>query len=189
MSTLPHLAISHFGLFVTNLARMRAFYTDVMGFLVTDEGEIGGRQMVFMSRDPVDHHQVVLADGRPEESRGMAVVNQLSFRVASLDEVRQCHRRLLTEPDVTAIGPINHGTAWSVYFHDPDGNRTEIFTDTPWYVHQPYRVPLDLSLSDEAIVALTEKMLEDDPTRQSAETWRAQFAERIRKAAEARKGA
>jgi catechol 2,3-dioxygenase-like lactoylglutathione lyase family enzyme len=179
----PQLAISHFGLFVTDLARMREFYTKVMGFLVTDEGQIDGRNMVFLSRDPIDHHQVVLAEGRPVDSKGTPILNQLSFRVQTLEEVREAHRRLLQEPDVTKITPINHGTAWSVYFHDPDGNRTEIFTDTPWYVHQPYRQPLDLSLSDEGIAAATEKMLAGDPTTRSAADWKAEFEGRVRQQA------
>ena len=33
-----------------------------------------------------------------------------------------------------------------LYLRDPEGNRVEVFIDTPWHVTQPYREPMDLSL-------------------------------------------
>jgi catechol 2,3-dioxygenase len=56
----------------------------------------------------------------------------------------------------TELRGLNHGNSWSVYFKDPDGNLVEIYTDTGWYVPQPFGDPLDLSLSDAEIVALTD---------------------------------
>ena len=56
------------GMFVADLARMRDFYTRVLGFTITDEGEIDIHDQkigfVFLSRDPRDHHQIVLATGK-----------------------------------------------------------------------------------------------------------------------------
>ena len=40
--TPPALQFSHMGLYVTDLAAMRDFYTSVLGFLVTDEGGLRG---------------------------------------------------------------------------------------------------------------------------------------------------
>jgi catechol 2,3-dioxygenase len=37
-----------------------------------------------------------------------------------------------------------HGNAMSIYFRDPEGNRLEVFMDTPWYCEQPLREPIDL---------------------------------------------
>lgn len=54
---------------------------------------------------------------------------------------------LKNEPAVS-LGPITHGNALSVYFHDPEKNRVELLIDTPWYVPQPYRVPYDIMLPD-----------------------------------------
>jgi hypothetical protein len=54
--------------------------------------------------------------------------------------------------------PTNHASSWSVYFVDPEGNRIEFFTQTPWYM-PPVSVPLDLGLSDEEIHKHTEAMV------------------------------
>jgi catechol 2,3-dioxygenase len=58
---------------------------------------------------------------------------------------------------------VTHGNAWSVYFEDPEGNGVELFLDTPWHVQQPQFVPLDLSMSDEEIVAWTEEAFANEP--------------------------
>ena len=34
---------------------------------------------------------------------------------------------------------------------DPEANRIEVYTDTPWHIAQPYLEPLDLDLSDAEI--------------------------------------
>ncbi len=48
--------------------------------MFTDEGPLHGAQMMFFSRNPREHHQVVLVAGRPP-GHGDKVINQLSFRV------------------------------------------------------------------------------------------------------------
>ena len=40
MTTLPTVSFSHFGLYVTDLARMEDFYTRVLGLLVSDRGKL-----------------------------------------------------------------------------------------------------------------------------------------------------
>jgi hypothetical protein len=50
---------------------------------------------------------------------------------------------------------LTHGTSWSVYFHDPEDNRVEIFTETPWYVPQPFAVSIDYSKAEDVIYAET----------------------------------
>lgn len=68
----PGLTFAHFGMFVTDIARMERFYTEVLEFTVTDRGQLTGPNgpfdLVFLSRDPDEHHQLVLATGRPAES-------------------------------------------------------------------------------------------------------------------------
>ena len=56
----PNLMFSHMGFAVSDLAKMEDFYSRVLGFTVTDRGEVLGMDLVFLSRDPLDHHQVVL---------------------------------------------------------------------------------------------------------------------------------
>ena len=35
-------------------------------------------------------------------------------------------REWLVENDVDVLGPVDHKIVYSIYFHDPDGNRLEI---------------------------------------------------------------
>src|SRR3974390_540255 len=157
-ASVPRLAFSHMGMFVTDIARMEDFYRRVLGFTVTDRGDLqtprGRVHLVFLSRDPAEHHQIVLASGRPAEA-GFNPINQISFRVADFAGLRAMYRRLQGEP-VSEIAPVSHGNALSIYFKDPEGNRIELFIDTPWYCRQPVRVPMDMSRSDAELWAWAE---------------------------------
>jgi catechol 2,3-dioxygenase-like lactoylglutathione lyase family enzyme len=148
----PGLSFSHLGLFVYDLDRMEDFYTRVLEFTVTDRGQLPGPDgpvdIVFTSRDPDEHHQIILMRGRPAEI-GFNIINQLSLKADSLSTLREMHRRFVAEK-VRAITPITHGNAISIYGLDPEGTRLELYIETPWYVLQPVRVPLDFSLDDEA---------------------------------------
>ncbi|HVJ23513.1 MAG TPA: VOC family protein, partial [Burkholderiales bacterium] len=61
MASVPEFSFSHMGLYVTDAARMEDFYTRVLGFAVTDRGNLGSVNIVFLSRDPREHHQIILA--------------------------------------------------------------------------------------------------------------------------------
>jgi len=175
------LAFSHMGIFVQNIHRMSAFYTDVLGMVETDRGMLGGIQLVFLSADPAEHHQMVLATGRPE---GLAfnVVNQISFRAESLDELRTLFRHVEAEPDCAELIPITHGVSWSVYFRDPEGNRIEAFVDSPFYINQPVREPLDLmGTDDDTILAVTEQRCREEESFRPVSEWRAEMAEKLGK--------
>jgi catechol 2,3-dioxygenase len=180
------LAFSHVGLFVADLARMEDFYARVMGFTVTDRGQLprpkGFVDLVFLSRDPGEHHQVVLASGRPEHLP-FNVVNQLSFRVPDIATLRRFHEVLQAE-EVDEMRPVTHGNAISLYFRDPEGNRLEVFMDTPWYCTQPCRVPLDFSQSDEEILAWTESLVRELPGFTSHGEWMEKIRRRMAAAAQ-----
>ena len=158
------------GMFVADPARMEDFYTRVLGFAVTDRGNLGSTKITFLSRDPAEHHQIVLASGRPGELR-FNPINQISFRMAEFAGLREMHRRL-AEEKVRDLYPVSHGNALSVYFRDPEGNRIELFIDTPWYVQQPLRVPMDMQLSDAQIWAWAEAEARKLPGFQRVEQWR-----------------
>jgi catechol 2,3-dioxygenase len=64
MNQLPQMAFSHIGLYVTDMATMFSFYTGVLGFSVTDRARIRENDVVFLSRSPDEHHQIVLVPGR-----------------------------------------------------------------------------------------------------------------------------
>ncbi len=166
--------ITHMGINVVDIDRMVAFYTRVLGLSVSDFGysERLGCKLAFLTSDPGTHHQIVLVGSRAEGTE--STVNQISFTVPSLDDLRAANRRLLDEG--IEANPINHGNAWSVYSFDPEGNRMEAFIDSPWQVAQPFGVELDLDMSDEEIRQTTEEMLKDYPSAQPMEEWRAKQA-------------
>jgi catechol 2,3-dioxygenase len=169
------LTLSHMGLYVRDLPKMANFYKEVLGFTETDRGDLGPVQLIFLSRDPSEHHQIVLASGRPAEAT-YSVVNQLSFRVLDLATLKYVYARALADPNVSDMQPATHGNAISIYFRDPEGNRLEIFLDTPWYCEQPLRQPIDLSQSDEAIMASTEALARSQPKFRSREVWQLELA-------------
>ena len=181
MTSVPRLSFSHVGIFVTDIARMEDFYTRVLGFTVTDRGDLetprGRLQFVFLSRDPREHHQVVMASGRPAELP-FNPINQISFRMADFAGVREMYRRLQHEA-VTEISPVSHGNALSVYFRDPEGNRLELFIDTPWYVKQPLRVPMDMKLSDRELWAWAEAEARRQPGFKPVEEWRSALSRQM----------
>ena len=173
------LAFSHVGIFVRELAPMERFYTGVFGLIVTDRGALPSGDLVFLSREPTEHHQIVLCTGRPSDAR-FSTVNQLSFRIGTLGELRSA-LELLRANGATDVQPINHGISWSIYARDPEGNRVELFVDTPWYMPQPLREPLDLSLDDAEIERISEAACVGAPGYKPMRQWQAETAERIRK--------
>lgn len=166
------LVFSHFGFYVRDIERMARFYAGPMGFFQTDRGLLGTVQLVFFSRDPAEHHQIVLASGRPE-NLPFNVINQISLRVPDLATLREVRNRVAAEPDVTELVCATHGNAISIYFRDPEGNRLEVFMDTPWYCEQPLREPVDLDLPDEQLMARAEALARERPRFRSRAEWRA----------------
>jgi catechol 2,3-dioxygenase-like lactoylglutathione lyase family enzyme len=171
MTPPPAIAFSHLGIHVTDLARMEDFYTRGLGLLVSDRGTLpGGPTLVFLSRDPDEHHQLVLVSGRPPGVE-YNVVNQISFKLPSLADLQTMHARMTRE----GVGPfriVTHGNAWSVYFADPEGNRVELFVDTPWHTPQPMAEPFDIGAPVDRIMADTEALCRSRPGFSSRSEWR-----------------
>jgi catechol 2,3-dioxygenase len=176
---IPDAQLTHVGLYVDDMDAMVAFYTGLIGFEVTDSGEFLGRRLTFLSRRADEHHQMVLVTGRKVEGE-VQLLSQISFRVGSLGDLRHFHRTALAL-GASKMEGRNHGNSWSIYFEDVEGNRIEMYTPTPWYVSQPWRVALDLSESDEAIEATTRKLIEESATWSPIEAWRDDLAERLRR--------
>ena len=181
----PNLKFSHMGLSVMDTAKMEAFYTGVLGFTVTDRGHVGGMDLVFLSRDPMDHHQIVLASGRPADLPANVAnkqfgpsINQISFQMASLDDLRDIGRRI-QDYGTDNFFPANHGIAWSIYTHDPEGNNLEFFVDTEWYFPQPFLVPLVLEESNDEIIKQTEELSQAQEGYEPYATWRERVATRM----------
>src|SRR5204863_264374 len=87
--------LGHVGIYVRDLDRMVAFYRDLMGMRVTKQNWRAG--IVFLSSDPetVDH-EIALMRGRPSPE-DPHLIQQISMRVDTLDDLRDFHRRLRAE--------------------------------------------------------------------------------------------
>ena len=177
MTSTPAVHFSHIGIFVSDSTRMERFYTEFLGFLVSDSGDLGAIRMVFLSRDPYDHHQIVLVQGRPREAT-FSVINQISLRVEDLEALRHFHANAEAH-GATDVQAVTHGNAISVYFRDPEGNRVEVFIDTPWYVQQPLRQPIDLSLPDQELWRWAEAHARNLPGFCPVADWRQQLQTRL----------
>ena len=140
--TTPSIAkLGHVGLHVHDLEKEKAFYRDIVGLTVTDEDP--GMGMVFMSARPEEeHHELLLCGGRNVDSDAK-VVQQLSFRCNSLDDVIGYHKRF-KEHGVKVDRMVTHGNAISVYFYDPEGNRCEAYWNTGLKAKQPFGLKVDL---------------------------------------------
>ena len=175
------LSMSHVGFFVIDLARMERFYTGALDFTVTDRGKLdtplGTLDFIFTSRDPNEHHQIVMATGRPADLP-FNTINQISLRADSLGTLRNYHDRALAY-GAKDMRPVTHGNAVSIYFHDPEGNRIELFIDTPWYVEQPMRVPIDIAQPDEVLWPWLEQHARALPGFVAREVWQQRMADRM----------
>ncbi len=176
--SLPEAQLCHVGLYAHDLEKMVAFYTRVLGLVVTDRGHSKrGFDIAFLSRSADEHHQIAIVSGRPEDA-AFSTINQLSFRVNGLEDLRRYYAWLVAER-VPQIDPRNHGNAWSIYFPDPEGNRLELYCAAPWYVGQPFGVPLDLTEPADVIFAKTEALVQADPTWRPAADWSADLRRKL----------
>ena len=175
------LSFSHVGIFVEDLDAMAAFYSGVLDFTITDRGTMAGPHgpidLVFTSRDPDVHHQIVLVSGRPSHI-GFNVINQISLLADSIETLQAFHQRLQSAA-VTELVAVTHGNALSLYFRDPEGNRIEIYVDTPWYVSQPCRVAMPVELPPDQLLAWAHAHASKLPGFKPRSEWRADMAARM----------
>jgi catechol 2,3-dioxygenase len=186
----PEIAFRHMGLGCIDVARMAAFYTSVLGMVISDQGSVdfGERHdIVFLTADPAEHHQLVLVGGRDRANHDNSPVSggvvgpqlfQMSFAVRDLDALRRVVQRI-EHANVAPITPMNHANAWSVYSRDPEGNPIECYTRSPWYAPQPCALPLDLSHSNAEIVAATRAYCEAAGPLQTSDDWSDALADTI----------
>ncbi len=101
-----------------NVAASSSFYTEVLGFHVSDRYE--NDKMVFL-RCNEKHHCIVLAQGE------WTSLNHVAFEVKNADEVMKALGRMRKSGIDTIWGPGRHGPGGNVfcYFTDPVGTVIE----------------------------------------------------------------
>ena len=143
--------LGHVGIYADDIMKQRDFYTRVIGLKIADE-DLDGRGMCFLSSDPErEHHEFVLMKGK-EAPEGAKVIQQISFIVPTIDDLRDHYHRLQAE-NVKIDRIVSHGNAFGMYFFDPEGNRIELYYKTGFKVPQPHGDPIDLEEPNEKLLA------------------------------------
>ena len=86
-------------------------------------------------------------------------MQQVSFKVKSLDDVRAFYHRL-QDAGMRIERTITHGIACSVYFFDPEDNRIELYYTTPYKIRQPLGEKIDLDRPDAELLAFAQSFEE-----------------------------
>ncbi len=158
------LSWSHAVMFVKNKELMLDFYTTVLGFQITDRGEIaeGGPEIIFLSQSPEEHHQIGMVDIRDADGPSNTV-SHFAFRVEAFEDVRTLNDNL-SKMDGISINPLSHGNTLSIYFNDPEGNGIEVFWDTPWHVAQPQGKGWDLGMDEKQALEWVKSEFGQEPS-------------------------
>ncbi len=178
---LPKSNFRHVGVAAFDPDALAVFYTRWFSMVVSDTGNgiADNARVVFMTGDPLEHHQIAFANLRKPGSPGM---QQISFLYESLADLKALALALAAEA-VPILQQKDHGNSWSIYVADPEGNRIECYTPTPWYVKQPTWWPLDLlTESVQHIEARTEASARLESSFMIREAWMARVTQRIEQA-------
>jgi catechol 2,3-dioxygenase-like lactoylglutathione lyase family enzyme len=118
------IKIGHVVLFAADFATMRAFYTEQMGFIISDEYPGHGSFMRCQRRG--EHHNLFILN-RP----GRPGVNHVAFTVADIHEVIGGGLAMSRKGWKTEIGPGRHpiSSAYFWYFHNPLAAPVEYYAD------------------------------------------------------------
>jgi len=120
--------LGHVVLNCSDMERSVRFYTQVLGFEISDvyPDEMVPGGMVFM-RFNEDHHGVALVGSMKGASPNVEL-NHMAFEVATLDEVILARNHLRKHGIVIDFeGRRRAGVQIAVEFRDPDGHRLEIY--------------------------------------------------------------
>lgn len=119
--------ISHVVMKVADIERSVAFYTQLLGFRVSDAypESMMPHRMVFLRYDP-DHHGIALIGGAAGPSTGEEL-HHVAYEVGTLDEVFLA-RAHLEKHGVEMIfeGRRRAGQQIAIEFKDPDGHMVEL---------------------------------------------------------------
>jgi catechol 2,3-dioxygenase len=120
--------IGHIVINVRDVAKSAEFYTQILGFQISDvyPDEMVPGGMVFMRCNP-DHHGIALVGSMDEASPNIEL-NHIAFEVPSLDDVIRARDHLERhQVPIDFAGRRRAGCQIAVEFRDPDNHRLEIY--------------------------------------------------------------
>jgi len=111
--------------------RSRRFYTEVLGFRVSEE--LPG-DAAFLTLGDGFHTFDIAQHPHPESAVAATAdhvgLGHIAFQVESYEALRDAYITLLDQ-DVTITRAMDHNSQRSLYFADPDGNGLEIYFEVP----------------------------------------------------------
>lgn len=127
----PAAQIGHVHLWVTDLDRAIAFYTEVLGLQVTQDmrNEPIPRRMVFLAAGDY-HHQIGLRERTTPVSNETTGLFHFALLYPNRQELARALQRVLDQgyPIDTVL---DYGVSEAVNLSDPDGNGIELTYDRP----------------------------------------------------------
>ena len=124
----PGAAIGHIHLKVADLERALTFYSDVLGFEVTQRY---GRNAAFLSADGYHHHiglNTWESLGGSAPPLGSTGLYHAAILYPTRADLADAMRRLLAHA-IRIDGASDHGVSEAIYLRDPDGNGLELYWD------------------------------------------------------------
>ncbi len=127
--------LNHAVLFISDLQRSLAFYTEVLGFEKIDMTPTGFTGAAFLrAPDSTNDHDLGLFEvggqaGPSRAGRSTVGLYHLAWEVQTLDDLDDTARQLMTANAL--VGTSDHGTTKSLYGKDPDGLEFEIVWIVP----------------------------------------------------------
>jgi catechol 2,3-dioxygenase-like lactoylglutathione lyase family enzyme len=143
---MPITRLNHAVLYVRDVHRSVAFYTDVLGFrpVAMTPDSFKGAAFLQAPGSTNDHDlglfEIGPTAGASLAGRSTVGLYHLAWEIDTLDELERLAERLLEAGAL--VGSSDHGTTKSLYAHDPDGIEFEV----AWIV------PAD-QLTDDALSA------------------------------------
>ena len=126
----PAARIGHVHLNVADLDRAIAFYSDVLGFEVTQRY---GRGAAFLSAGGYHHHiglNTWESLGATPPPPGHTGLYHTAFLYPDRAQLADALRRVV-EAGIPLDGAADHGVSEALYLTDPDGNGVELYRDRP----------------------------------------------------------
>jgi catechol 2,3-dioxygenase-like lactoylglutathione lyase family enzyme len=128
--------LGHFGFNVDDIEGARHFYSDLLGFSISDIMRTeDGTPRGYFTRYGGDHHAFVLFKRQPAGVQGpgasshpAVTINQITWQVGSLAEVGNAARWFAeTGVPIRRTGRDMPGSNWHTYISDPEGHTNELY--------------------------------------------------------------
>ena len=119
--------LGHVALKVRDLAKSREFYSRTLGLRVAHENL--GRRAAFLSfgREHIDLALFELATSEAPLA-AQPGLHHTAWQLGSFEDLQAAYEQLKTM-GVPIESTIEHNVTRSIYFHDPDSNRVELYCD------------------------------------------------------------